>query len=323
MAAPHVAHNRPETGASIEAHAHSTVPLTASLATTALKIVGALPISVRRAIGSTLGLIAGSIPSRERTVALLQLRYFLPEKPSIGLARRTFAHAGKTLLESLNLSPLLKAPYASIHCPGWNEMEAQFKSGRPTIVLTGHTGNWDLLAAYTIARGIEVATVGREARSPVLQHLLRSIRDGYGINTIWRSDKSGVKKLLALMKAGKVVAALIDQDTRVESVQVPFFGESAKTPSSLIALGKRHNASFMTMFLFRTSPSTYEVFAEPLNDSLSTEEVLQTYNQRLETLIRRFPEQWVWFHKRWRTSADGVTKSSREYIAWLREKIAR
>jgi KDO2-lipid IV(A) lauroyltransferase len=202
-------------------------------------------------------------------------------------------------------------------------MEAQFKSGRPTIVLTGHTGNWDLLAAYTIARGIEVATVGREARSPVLQHLLRSIRDGYGINTIWRSDKSGVKKLLALMKAGKVVAALIDQDTRVESLPVPFFDESAKTPSSLIALGKRHNASFMTMFLFRTSPSTYEVFAEPLNDSLSTEEVLQTYNQRLETLIRRFPEQWVWFHKRWRTSADGVTKSSREYIAWLREKIAR
>jgi KDO2-lipid IV(A) lauroyltransferase len=225
-------------------------------------------------------------------------------------------------MESLNLSPLLKPPYNSISFPRWDELEAQLKGDRPTIVLTGHTGNWDLLAAYTIARGVEIATVGREARNPVLQHLLRSIRDGYGINTIWRSDKSGIKKLLSLLKEGKVVAALIDQDTRVESVSIPFFGESAKTPSSLIALGKRHNARVMTAFLFRTSPATYEVFAEPLDDSLSTEEVLQTYNQRLETLIRRFPEQWVWFHKRWRTSANGVTKSSREYIAWLREKIA-
>jgi KDO2-lipid IV(A) lauroyltransferase len=322
MATPDLAHDKVTLADAAEAHVEGAVPLAATLAIAALRVIGALPLSVRRAIGSTLGALAGTFPSRERTIATLQLQYFLPELSPETLARRTFAHAGKTLMESLNLKPLLTDSSNSIICPQWNELEALFKGERPTIVLTGHTGNWDLLAAYTIARGIDVATVGREARSPILQQLLRSIRDGYGINTIWRSDKAGIKKLISLLKAGKVVAALIDQDTRVESVPIPFFGESAKTPSSLIALGKRHNASFITIFLFRTSPSTYEVFAEQLDDSLSTDEVLQTYNQRLETLIRRFPEQWVWFHKRWRTSADGVTKSSREYIAWLREKIA-
>lgn len=322
MAAPDVAQPSEETSAGHGTVPQEGVPFAAALAVAALKVVGALPISVRRLCGAVLGSVAGLIPSRERTIAALQLQYFLPEQATAPLVRRTFAHAGKTLMESLNLAPLLTPPYSSIRCAQWDELKAQLTGERPTIVLTGHTGNWDLLAAYAIARGVEIATVGREARNPILQHLLRSIRDGYGIYTIWRSDKSGIKKLLSLLKGGKVVAALIDQDTRVESVPIPFFGESAKTPSSLIALGKRHNARFMTAFLFRTSSSTYEIFAEQLDDSLSTEEVLQTYNQRLESLIRRFPEQWVWFHKRWRTSADGVTKSSREYIAWLREKIA-
>jgi KDO2-lipid IV(A) lauroyltransferase len=287
-----------------------------------VRAIGTLPLPLRRELGWLLGSIFGILPSRERRIALLQLRYFLPEHSAARIARRTFAHAGITLLESLNLAPLLTPPYPAIRCDNWSELESILKSPRPSIVLTGHTGNWDLLAAYAIARGMRVATIGREARSPILQDVLRGIRDGYGIQTIWRSDKSGIKKLLSLLKEGSNIAALIDQDTRVESLSIPFFSEPAKTPSSLITLGKKHNAQFATAFLFRTSRSSYEVFTEVIDDSLSTEELLRVYNQRLETLIRRFPEQWVWFHKRWRTTAAGETKSSKEYVEWLREKLS-
>jgi KDO2-lipid IV(A) lauroyltransferase len=291
------------------------------LAVSAVRIVGMLPFNIRSRIGYMLGYLVGMFPSQERSVAQLQIRYFLPQEPTKTIVRRTFGNAGRTALESLNLRPLLTPPYSAIRCDNWDMAFKCMTGPRPVIVLTGHTGNWDLLAAYAIARGARVATIGREARSPALQDVLRTIREGYGVETIWRSDKSGIKKLLNYLKDGRVVAALIDQDTRVDSAHVPFFSESAKTPSSLIALGKRCNAVFISSFLFRTSSRDFQVFAEVFDDNLSTDEILRQYSQRLESLIRRFPEQWVWFHKRWRTTPDGHTKSSREYLSWLQQKI--
>jgi KDO2-lipid IV(A) lauroyltransferase len=286
-----------------------------------IRLVARLPFNLRSRLGYTLGYLAGLLPSRERTIAELQLKYFLPEKPTQTIVRKTFANVGRTTLESLDLHPLLTPPYSSIQCDNWKILDEFITNPRPVVVLTGHTGNWDLLAAYVIARGAQIATIGRESRNPALQDVLRSIREGYGVETIWRSDKSGIKKLINHLKDGRIVAALIDQDTRVASAHVEFFSESTKTPSSIITLGKKYNATFISCFLFRTSKKNFQVFVELFDQNLSTEDILTQYSKRLECLIRRYPEQWVWFHKRWRTTPDGHTKSSREYIAWLQQKI--
>jgi KDO2-lipid IV(A) lauroyltransferase len=194
---------------------------------------------------------------------------------------------------------------------------------RPIVCLTGHTGNWDLLAAYVISRGIPLTTIGREARSPTAQKVLETVREGYGIETIWRSDRTGLKRLLQCLKERRVVAALIDQDTRVDSIMVPFFGTPAKTPVSLISLGRKMNARFVTAFLFRTGWFRYSVWVEEIPDLNSEYDILCEYHQRLETLIRRFPSQWVWFHKRWRSLPDGTALSSREYQALLHDRLAQ
>jgi KDO2-lipid IV(A) lauroyltransferase len=168
-----------------------------------------------------------------------------------------------------------------------------------------------------IHRGIPLTTIGREARNPAGQHILAKMRQGYGIETIWRSDRRAVKRLMECMKERRVVAALIDQDTRVDSLYVPFFGSPAKTPSSLISLGKRARARFVSAFLFRVGFMRYEVFTEEFPDDLSEDELLAMYNARLEALIRRFPGQWVWFHKRWRSRPDGTVLSTRQYLACM------
>jgi KDO2-lipid IV(A) lauroyltransferase len=178
------------------------------------------------------------------------------------------------------------------------------------------------LAAYVISKGIPLTTIGREARNPTAQALLRAIREGYGIETIWRSDRSGLKRLLSCLKERRVVAALIDQDTRVESISVPFFGRSAKTPVSLITMGRKMNARFVTAFLFREGLTKYHVYVEELCEDSSDLEVLTSYNRRLEQYIRRYPSQWVWFHKRWRTKPDGVTLSSRQYRQELEQALS-
>jgi KDO2-lipid IV(A) lauroyltransferase len=271
---------------------------------------------MRSVVGYALGFVAGLVPTRERRIALLQTKRFLPA-PSYWVVPRAFASAGSYLLESINLKPVLVHPETIVECRDWERFTAWLSGEHPVVALTAHTGNWDLLAAYCIARGAKVSTIGREARSPVFQEALRWMRDGYGIETIWRSDRAGLKRIISCFREKRVIAALIDQDTRVESVFVPFFGTPVKTPSSLVTLGKKFDARFLTAFIVRHSPNHFEILLEELPSNGSETEILSEYNKRLQDLIEHYPSQWVWFHKRWRSLPNGKTLSSTEYLSWL------
>jgi KDO2-lipid IV(A) lauroyltransferase len=224
-------------------------------------------------------------------------------------------------MESLSLKPMITKHESRIQCDAWPTVQEWISDDRPIITLTAHTGNWDLLAGYVIARGIPLTTIGREARNPSAQKVLRAIREGYGIETIWRSDRTGLKRLVQCLKERRVIAALIDQDTRVESIHVPFFGTPAKTPVSLITLGMKANARFVSAFLFRTGWLTYKVFIQEIPTRSTEQEILQVYHDHLEQLVRRYPDQWVWFHKRWRSLPDGTTLSTRQYREMLSNRL--
>jgi KDO2-lipid IV(A) lauroyltransferase len=285
------------------------------------KILGALPIKLRTFVGWSLGYLVGLLPIRDRKFTLLQLKVFLPQVSATLTAPRVFANVGRTLFESLNLRPFLNAGKQAVHCENLTQIKEWTKEERPIIALTAHTGNWDLLAAWVISEGIPLTTIGREARSPSAQAVLKSIRNGYGIETIWRSDRSGMKRLISCLKERRVVAALIDQDTRVESIAVPFFGQSVKTPVSLITLGLKMNARFVSAFIVRTGGSRFTLSIAELDAPRNEFEILLQYNSRLEEIIRKHPDQWVWFHKRWRSKPNGATLSSKEYETELRRRV--
>ena len=280
--------------------------------------LGALPLPFRRAIGRAMGWCFSHVPTHERHVASLQLQRFLgPSVSPNSIMRRMYAHLGETALESLNLRPLLAEP-GRISCPQWDQVASWRASGRPIVALTAHTGNWDLLGAYIVHRGLPLTVVARSARSPTMQGLLERLRSRPGLTTLWRSDRSGVRSIVNTLTQGGIVAGLIDQDTRVASQLIPFFGSIARTPSSLVELGKRSHAIFVSAFIVREANGTFTVFLEQIDDSRSVAETLQCYHERLEEIIRRYPHQWVWFHKRWRTDNGGKRRSSREYLDWLR-----
>lgn len=298
--------------------------VTKDLFTRALLVVcGSIPFLARSAIGWVLGYCFGLLHTRERRIAQLQLQVFLQQRQTTRLTKRAFANAGRTLLESMNLSPALMNSRYTITPHGWNTIAPLISSPRPVVALTAHTGNWDLLGAYVVAQGVQVTTIGREARNRFAQSLLAAIRAQYGIHTIWRSDKAAIKRLTTELKHGNTIAALIDQDTRVKSIFSPFFGRPAKTPSSLIALGKRYDAHFVSAFIFRTGLRTFSLYIEPFAEGSSEEEILKLYNARLEQYIRLYPDQWVWFHKRWRTLENGDTLSSSQYLSFLEKQLTQ
>lgn len=295
-----------------------------------LRFLGFLPLGVRAALGCALGRLFCAFPTKERTVASLQMRLKLgTDRELVGV----FQNVCRTLLETLNISPLV-AQATKCGCRVPEDVIALFKSKKqPIVVLTAHTGNWELLAALFTSQGVEVSAMARKARRATLQHALLRLREEYGVNTIWRSDRSGTRELIARMRRGSVVAALIDQDTAVTSELSDFFGTPAKTPCSLISLGIREKALFYTAFIVRRGDD-FEVSIAPIDykqgenadathghsREQALQRILRIYHDRLEALIRDNPSQWVWFHKRWRSSS-GTTLSSRAYIEELERLV--
>ena len=283
------------------------------------RMLSALPLRVRRAWGRGGGYLFALLPLKERRIAELQMAACLGNRGINYKVREVYAHFGQTLMEAIELGSILNNNSVPFECDRPEIIEKIRLHQGPVIALTGHCGNWDLLAAYIISKGVPVAAAGRTANNATLQELLVDLRARYGIKTLWRAEFQTVQGILRELRAGQVVAALIDQDTVVHSAFAPFFGRLAKTPSGLVTLAKRVGAMLFTAFLFREGPG-YKIYMEELDSALPVETILTEYNQRLEKLICKYPEQWAWVHKRWRSLPNGETLSSQEYLALLTQE---
>lgn len=285
-----------------------------------IESLGSLPLGLRRWIGRILGRVYASIETREKKIAVLQIQRFLPEIDSQKTTQCMFQHLGQTLFETINLDPILKDVDSHITCSDNSLLAELCTLNKPTIALTGHLGNWDLLGAYAVKKGLTLCTVGKQARSEHLHEVLVHLRKRYGVQTIWRGGTSGTKQILEELNKNRVIAALIDQDTLVDSLRVPFFDLPARCPSALVDLALRKSVQIVTAFLYQIEDMSYTVELAKIDSRLNTSEVLQEYNQRLEKLIRRYPSQWVWNHKRWRGTFDDTRMSTTEYLTFLENR---
>jgi Kdo2-lipid IVA lauroyltransferase/acyltransferase len=221
------------------------------------------------------------------------------------------------------LSPILKNPDRYISVSGQKALQLLITPPKGVLALSAHLGNWDLLAAYLVKKGSPCATIGRITKNACFQKVMSDLRERYGIKTIWRSDKAGLKEMLAGLTKKRMIGALIDQDTsRVSNTISRFFGKPASSPIAMINMAKRYNCLVVACFLVRTALNRYTFYCSELDSTKSSEEILQEYNNTLEGLIRQYPGQWVWFHRRWRTLAEGRL-SSKAYLAYLKNNMSQ
>jgi len=288
----------------------------------AFHIVGLIPISLHTKVSYLLGLVAVVLPFREREIAKLQLSWLLPQARPDTL-RKVVSNLLLSLLEAPRLRQMVARHYQLIEGSVPPDLNRFKQRERPVLALTAHTGNWDFLAGYMVAEGLPVYTIGRRAHRASFQYLLERIRSSSGVVTLWRSDPSTVRDIMGVLKRKEILAALIDQDLSVKGAHVPFLGELAHYPTSLIEMARKRDAQIVTCFCLRRKNGKFSILLKDIADDLSVEEVLREYSQRLEELIENDPSQWVWIHKRWRTRPDGRRLSSKEYGAWLKSQLVR
>ncbi len=217
-------------------------------------VYGLVPLRAAVALtGALVGMVAPWL-GRPWRLANAHLAIAFPDRSDAeraGIAREAFANLGRSFAELLKFGAVRRRLGTYVIADGIEHLRAGLTHGRGLMAITGHVGNWELLAAYCSLVGLPVNAIGRRLHSPLLNRLLIAVRARAGVRTILRESAASSRAILRTLRRNEILALLIDQDTRGPRVFVPFFGRPAATPSGVAALARRTGAPVLPLFISR------------------------------------------------------------------------
>ena len=280
---------------------------------------------IARALGRLLGLLFFRIDARHRRVVRENLRNAdlgLDEAAVQALSRACFEHFGDLLFATLWL--LHSSPEdvrRMTRLKGRENLEAAFREGKGVIGLTGHFGNWELMALALSVEGFPLAAIGRELDNPLLEARLHRFRTRFG-NSVIAKD-GAVRGSIKALKTGQMVGFLLDQDALTGGVFVRFVGRWASTFATAGSLAVRFDLPVLPIFSRIEPDGTLTVTAYPPFHAENTGDPARdawTATQRmtlaLEQRVREEPRQWFWMHRRFKTQ-PGPGQPELPPAAWL------
>jgi KDO2-lipid IV(A) lauroyltransferase len=275
-----------------------------------------LPRSISRLLGGFVGWLAYVSLGRLRRVGIRNLELALPElskEERNEILRTEYRNLGWQLAEFC-LMPKYTLEYASqfIRYQGLKHYIAARDRGKGVLVLTGHLGAWELSSFYHSLAGYPMGLVIRRLDNPLVDDLVNRIRCLHGNRVLHKDDFA--RGLIAAMRAGETVGILMDTNmTPPQGVFVPFFGIQACTASGLARVALKTGAAVLPGFLLwddaeqkyvlRFSPELELV--ETGDAEADAVENTARFTGILEEVIRQYPSQWLWMHRRWKTRPPG------------------
>jgi KDO2-lipid IV(A) lauroyltransferase len=244
-------------------------------------------------------------------VADANLRAALPELDEAGrrrVIRGVWDNLGRTVAEF----PHLGALRATDSGPGFEVVNARVlieaaAAGGPALFASGHIGNWEVLPPALATYGISMAAMYRAARNPLLDAMIRDLRQGTMESPppVFAKGTQGARSALAHLSRGGYLGMLVDQKLN-EGLRATLFGLPAMTTPALAAFALRYRCRLIPGHVQRIAPARFRLVVEEpmvLPDSGDRQDdvaaVTQQVNDRLEAMIRQRPEAWLWLHRRW------------------------
>lgn len=274
---------------------------------------GLSPASVVR-LGRFLGLFSYYlVPIRKKT-ALNNLALAFPEKTPgerKRILRRTFANFGQTFFEFLRTPFRSKSELADrVLFVNRSLLFEADRDGKGALLLTGHFGNWEIMAAAIASLGFPIMAIGKRQKNRLVDRLINDFRRSQNIETIPLG--MSVRQFLRALRENKFVALLADQDAHREGVFVDFFGIPSATAPGVAQLALKTGAPIIFGTCTLLPKGRYRVLLETVpaddldpRDENSIVELTQRHARLLESHIRRHPDHWFWMHRRWKTKPPG------------------
>jgi len=277
-----------------------------------LGLLGLLPVGAALALGRGAGNLAYYVLWPERRKALRHLEMAFGSEKSEAerrrIARKSFQHLAVNFVELAGFHKMRDRLDTYVELEDRSGIDRCLARGKGLIWVTGHLGNWEILAAYFARhQHYKVNAISRRAYDRRMQEVLVGIRAENGVRTIERGDARSTRDIIRAFRQNEVLAMLIDQDTKVQGVFVDFFGRPAHTPVAAASLAYRMEAPVLVGFIERLPDGRHRITYSgpvdlPRTGDPEADQRLATaeFTRRIEAQIRRVPEQWVWMHRRWR-----------------------
>lgn len=273
-----------------------------------------LPLRVGASIGALIGRCAFLVLAKYRKITIDNLTgVFGAEKSAAEIkiiARKVFENLGRFACELVNLPKINRDNIDRfLKIEGLDNIDRSFERGKGTIVLTAHFGNWELVGLAFLVHGYPGTTIVRKIYFHKYNDFLSSLRRTYGLNATYRDESA--RKMLGVLKENKILGIVADQDVdSVDGVFVNFFGRRTYTPSGPAVLARVSKAAMVPVFMVREGSGFVMKIERPVElvDTGNKEADLVTNTQKwsdvVESYIRRYPDQWVWMHRRWKTQGS-------------------
>ena len=288
-------------------------------------VLGALDLlSWKRAaaLGERLGTLGYKPLGVRRKVVERQIAAAFPgldEAEVLRIARESYAHLGRTTIETALLGTLPSDAVLDLFegVDNWSCVERAMSAGKGLIFVTGHLGNWELGGAYLAARGVGLDVVVRNQENPLFDAYLNRTRERLGMTIV--RDSEAVRRTPRSLKAGRAIAFLSDQGVLgLASTFVPFFGRPAKTPRGPAVFALRLKVPVVFGTALRQPSGRYRFSFEPVtvqdtgNRERDVDAVVAEYTKTLERWVRKAPEQYFWHHRRWKRQPDDTPDDLRD-----------
>jgi KDO2-lipid IV(A) lauroyltransferase len=282
-----------------------------------MALLGRVPRRAARGVGAAVGAVAYGLTGRLRRTGLRNLEPALPERSAAErerILRRLYRNLGWLLAEFCQMPRYTRENTRDfLRYEGLQHFLAARERGKGVLIVTGHLGAWELSSYYQSLMGYPMGIVIRRLDNGRVDRLVNAIRCLHGNRVLHKDDFA--RGLLAAMRQGETVGILMDTNmTPPQGVFVPFFGRAACTASGLARVALKTGAAVLPGFMvWEEGEGKYVLrFGEEItlvstgDDEADALANTARFTAVIEDWVRRYPEQWLWVHRRWKTRPDGT-----------------
>ncbi|MHB8092460.1 MAG: lysophospholipid acyltransferase family protein [Syntrophales bacterium] len=286
-----------------------------------LAIFQAIPVSLRRRLFIGLARVFYYLVPRQRMIALHSLRCAFPEKTDgeiLKIARGVYRTLGIVAAEFFDIPKLTSENVREIvETEGLENCARALAKGRGVLLFSAHFGNWELEAASIALLVKPAVVIYRPLDSPLLDRLVSRVRSASGNKPL--PKENAMRSMIRTLHKNGMIGILLDQNTDwYEGVFVNYFGRPACTTSGLAHLALHSGAPVLPAYLIRLAEGRYRLVIEPALEIIDTgdrdADVIvntQRFTKVIEDTVRKYPEQWLWIHQRWKTQFCQIPLKSR------------
>ena len=276
-------------------------------------VVKVIPTGCLYVFARNIAGLAYAFAAKQRKIALNSLNIAFAKEKSPQeiekIARDCFVYMAKSAVELMFFFDKPHALGDRVQIQGRQNLDQAIAAGRGVILVSAHFGNFPLLLGRLAVEGYKAGGIMRPMRDAKVEKIFFEKRKKFGVKTIYSQPRNEcVNNTIAALRNNELVFIPIDQNFGTGGVFVNFFGEKAATATGPVILAQRTKAALLPCFIIRLADDKHRIIFEPeleLIEGKDPQDTISINIQRLtdiiESYIRKYPAEWGWIHRRWKS----------------------